>query len=605
MVELYIQGNYVPRNYGLLNGSKIDWQKYTGYAVCSIVLNVLMIIAIILMAKYGREYIFLISNYVCIGLFLLQIVTIGVLFIKKDSVEIDTQQIVSTKKDMLNLSEENNIIIFVFDAFDSSYLQELLNSDEKEKYENILQDFTYYPDTLGAYPTTKGSMPMILTGEWFENDIKYDDYIQQAYNKTNIYPLLKNNKYSIGVYTEDLFIANDCDTFINLEYGRYKISDYSLFAQKMYKLVFFNYMPHQLKKIFWIDTAEFDTLKSLKGSEETFSWDQLDFYDFFCKKGIVINDPQKSFRLYHISGPHEPYTFDESLKYVKNKEYDAIDEVKGCIELLRQFEEQLKNAEVYDNTTIIIMADHGYLGSWTSMNQNPIFMIKNKDESHNFRISDKEMSWEYLSKIFTGLAKGDIISEDYIANFTPEYNYRRFLRYAWNANWENEYLPCLVEYYSKGYAGDLNNIVESGREFSPGNETKTFTYKLGTPITFDSSGNAEDYNIVNIGDGDNWIADNYAVMKFHIDDDFNNLKLKFSYSTYKDNERVKLFANGNLIADYIASGTEEKEFIISGDVINDNVLTLAFELPDAQLPDNGDLRKLSLFMLKMELLKID
>ncbi len=40
---LYVQGNYIPRNYSVLNGTEIDWTSYTGYAVASIILGVAVI----------------------------------------------------------------------------------------------------------------------------------------------------------------------------------------------------------------------------------------------------------------------------------------------------------------------------------------------------------------------------------------------------------------------------------------------------------------------------------------------------------------------------------------------------------------------------------
>ncbi len=37
LLYLYVQGNDIPRNYGVLNGNKRDWASYTGYGIASIV----------------------------------------------------------------------------------------------------------------------------------------------------------------------------------------------------------------------------------------------------------------------------------------------------------------------------------------------------------------------------------------------------------------------------------------------------------------------------------------------------------------------------------------------------------------------------------------
>ena len=44
LIYFYIQGNYVPRNYGVLNGSEINWEMYTSYSVISIILVLLCLV---------------------------------------------------------------------------------------------------------------------------------------------------------------------------------------------------------------------------------------------------------------------------------------------------------------------------------------------------------------------------------------------------------------------------------------------------------------------------------------------------------------------------------------------------------------------------------
>ena len=89
-------------------------------------------------------------------------------------------------------------------------------------------------------------------------------------------------------------------------------------------------------------------------------------------------------QIYHLYGAHSPYylTEDASLDYSSN----PIAQWKGCLKIVYDYLEQLKEKELYDKTSVIIMADHGLnrsqrvaMDEWNmavSEESNPIFFIK-------------------------------------------------------------------------------------------------------------------------------------------------------------------------------------------------------------------------------------
>lgn len=62
----------------------------------------------------------------------------------------------------------------------------------------------------------------------------------------------------MGLYTEDRLLNENSDMYINVDADTYYVKNYSLFAAKVYQLVALNYMPHQLKRYFSLDTGEFE-----------------------------------------------------------------------------------------------------------------------------------------------------------------------------------------------------------------------------------------------------------------------------------------------------------------------------------------------------------
>lgn len=443
----------------------------------------------------------------------------------------------------------------------------------------------------------------MLTGVWYENEQPYSDYIKNAYNNNKLYNLLESNGYSIGLYTDSRFVVPGYNTFLNIKTGKYIIKNPFSFAKKIYKLVAFNYLPHQLKPLFLTATDEFDSLKSISHNQEgLFSLDTLQFYSDLQSVGVSLTSDKKAFRLYHVDGVHPPYTFDDNLKSDNGKIYNEYHEAAGNIYLLKEYINKLKKCNIYDDTTLIILADHGH----KDMNQNPIFLIKNAGELHPFIVSEKEVSYEYLNDIFLALASGKKIDETFIDLLHQEKPNRRFLSYTWDDSWEQQYLPNMIEFVAKGDVSDPKNLIMTGRRYlANGNN---YIYNLNESLSFGSAMSANKYCVYGFSWNEEyftWTDGKNAVMQFNITDNYEDLLLTLEYGTYLSSERVKIYANENEIADYIAQGEEVKEFFIPGQYIEDGMLVLRFELPDAISPrergESEDSRQVAIWMKTLTL----
>lgn len=616
LIFFYIQGNFIPRNYGVLNGEEIQWSNYPRYAKDSIILFIITLMLWSVICLKVKEKIYTVGRYLGIILILTQLVTIATLYIQNNVlVENSTfRSGVVTDKDMFHLSENNNILVFVLDTFDSDDMKKLLERENSERYNELFTDFTFYPNTLGAYPTTKGAMPYLLTGVWYENEKPYTKYIEEAYIDNHIYNALKENKYSIGVYTLLTFLSSDYDMYLNVEEKDYEIANYTSFIKKIYQLVAFNYMPHQLKRYFLINTDDFSELKKSSTKDAAFSSDVQEFDRLLEEQGISITETGNCFRVYHLLGVHAPYTFGEELLSEDNRKYDVYDEAAGNCTLLSHFLKKLKENDSYDNTTIIIMADHGHV----NYSQNPLFMIKNVKEKHEFKISEEKMSYEYFADMLISLTQGIRIDEKYVSDCQLDGKLRRFLYYSWDDSWAKQYLPSMSEMWADESVIDLiaterhylSRDIDYSYELS---NQITGNYTLGTELSFAKDhATANDFCLLGFSNNEEnhtWTDRNIAKMKFLFHDDFENLLLKLNYSTYLSPERVLIYANDNLIEDYLANGAEEKEFIIPSEYIKEDELIITFEFPDAASPksrgENSDSRLLGLAFKTLTISKID
>ncbi|MGN0639066.1 MAG: hypothetical protein ACI4J0_11900 [Huintestinicola sp.] len=586
LVYLYIQGNYIPRNYGVLNGTDIDWNSYVSYGIASIaVIAICIILCIILCVKF-KEKVPVFGKGVSVFLFLIQLVTTGTLVVQNIGGMQNTFQAVNTDKNLFELSSDRNIVVFILDTYDGEYFSELLDSDN-EKYSEMFADFTFYKDTLGAYPTTKCAIPYMLTGKWYENEEPYVDYIKKSYIDNPVYEKFNEKNFTLNVYTNSMYLSPEKIEYENIEVGHYIISDKSEFAKEIYKLVSFNYMPHQLKQYFFTDTDTISKLKTSDTSGAAFSPDVQKFAERFEKEGLSLSKTGNLFKFYHLEGTHSPYTFGEDLKSDSDVQYTPYDEAAGNALLVKKYIDSLKSNGVYDDSTIVILADHGQVG----YSQNPIFMIKNAGEHHEFQVSDTSMSFEFLDDIWIALANGEIVDDNFISNCSLEYGSRRFLFYNWDDAWSRQFMPGMEEMFCKGTAYDTANLEPSGRMYL--SENADYSYALGTVLEFTDGRTGYTYCPYGISYGN---VNQKALLKFDLSGQkFENIKVTVHTADKCGDGAVSLYANDQLTAELSYGAAEDISFIIpKASISDDNILELVFDQTGSEDSEISLLKKTNL-----------
>jgi len=609
----YVQGNYIPRDYGVLDGTEIDWSGYGAYGIMSIVLAVVCILLCVISLIKLKDRIYSLGKYLCTFIILIQVITIGVVWIRDavgDEEQTPEAQVV-TNKDLLNLSEDNNFIILLLDTFDARDMLNLLQGDDGEEYRELFDGgFTFYPDTLGAYPTTKAAVPQILTGIWYYNDKPYTEYLREAYRDSPIMEALKTNGYSVGLYTEDRLLSQDTDMYINVDVGTYYVNNYCRFAAKIYQLAAFNYMPHQLKKYFALDTGEFEELKDTSLEGGAYSYDVQANYEYLLQNGISVTEKGNCFRFFHTSGVHPSYTFGRDLITQAGATYDVYDEAEGNCTFLKAYFEELKKQGIYDSSTIVIMADHGHY----DYSQNPLFMIKNAGETDGFVISEEKMWYAYLPDLFVSLANGEKVTEEYIRSYGEKE--RHYLFYTWDDSWKRAYLPRMQELYTDGYAGDVSSLQMTDREYI-GRDDYTYygdvvcKFKQEKPIDtlyfYSDLYNADQYAVRGLSHPEEWGTwtegeELIISLPLHTTDaPFIGVHMEL-YSVFNPPQSVTALVNGKYVCQEMIRDDTSIEFAFENP--GTDMATLTLLLPDciapSEITDSEDDRKLALGLMTME-----
>ena len=424
IILFYFQGNYWLVNYGALDGEKVDWNKFFVEGIVDSLLWLsVWTIGIVATYKIDWRKLEKIYKYVCICMILIQSITLMSLCINKGGIN-KTPEYLSTNEHEFEYSRDNNLIVIMLDSFDATVLSEIVNGEDGDTYRDILKNFTYYPDTIGMYSYTALAVPYILTGDEYLNDMTYGKYLEQAYSNSPVLNKAKEEKWRIGIYnvttlpqTEISLVAENVKLVHNTASSHRRLLKY------YYKLIAYKYMPQIFKQYFWLYPDEM--ISGLIDNEENvtvFSEDNFVFRNNF-RDAISGDSSQPTFRFYTLFGAHQPYHTTEEFEY-SDEETDVYQTSKGVLKMLDEYLDGLRKEGVYDNSNIVVLADHGILNR-----VNPMYMIKYAGTEEDFSTSDIAFSYSEVQRVFLGLMDGldkNEIEKTMISN-VPEK--RRFLAY--------------------------------------------------------------------------------------------------------------------------------------------------------------------------------
>ncbi len=336
----------------MLDGSDLSWQLFDWRSLVDVVAWIL-IITFIYFWGHVKRYSFYGLFFV---LLFIQLGNLGHIFlaIRNEPVEIDRRSERVSFADAFEFSTNSNIIIMILDAYQTDVFYELLQKNPTLK-EN-LEGFTYYPNALGGYPFTALSVPLILTGQYYLNQAPRHVFLQEVYRKHSVINSLNNMGYHIGIhayYDEPTPLYQAVSSGLTLTHNRvpgiFEIEANKKEIVQLFSMALFRGMPHSARKVvhekLLMDTAQ-------KQDRDHF------ISDLKTHAVVSWNDPV--FRLYHLQGLHIPWVLDEKLLSRDRESALLIGEKVN--DLIINLKQELTRINVYNDSSILIVADHGMGG---------------------------------------------------------------------------------------------------------------------------------------------------------------------------------------------------------------------------------------------------
>lgn len=356
----YVQGMFFNVDFGELTGDAINWGAYTTTAVINTLTWIAIMVFIMFFAfskKKKMQAIYKqISLFVPILIVGMQATGLASILLTTDVIyDVSPEEYLSTEG-RFDLSKDDNILVFLIDRLDVRYID-----DVQQRYSDFFEEldgFTYYDDNTSLYCRTFPAVVNMLTGKLWDYSEPAANYFDDAYKTGTFIPTLQDAGYDTKIYISKGYSYSDVAQVkplaSNVIASQREVDNQSMLAKNL-KFAAFRYMPHILKKHFYITSNDFtDVITSEQNN--IFAPNDKEFYDSLLDEGLTANKEDKNFMYYHFFGSHAPYTLDENVQEVE--ESDSTSQTIACFKIIYEYIAQLKKLGLYDKTTIIITGDH-------------------------------------------------------------------------------------------------------------------------------------------------------------------------------------------------------------------------------------------------------
>lgn len=391
----YIQNQFMSAYLPVLTGDHIDWGAYPGWNAGSLALWLGSLAFFVGFAVARPSAIRKTVYGILALLFLMETLSCGIeLFAVKH--ENRKNQGYYSKEGLYDTSEGGNVVVLVSDTFEGTYMNEVL--ERFPEYRDILDDCTYYDNVTGLSVFTYFSMLTVLTGRDFPLGKGRQEGIRWCFENQTIIDMVKSNNWAVSYYTEIVpeknvpsAITSKISNFVD---GRIKPDGRSTrkIVKYLWRNSLFRSMPHPLKRCFVVYLDKYEKLmeKSADGRPDPYVLNDNWRYRVITESGLEKSgDATPRYSVILLHGCHEPVRTDE---FFRGKTYNEeeipfheqkIIAAKASLNLLRAYLDALKKAGTYDNTTVIMTADHG-----CNMRFYPVFLVKEAHRSQEGFVVD-------------------------------------------------------------------------------------------------------------------------------------------------------------------------------------------------------------------------
>ncbi len=478
---IYVQGNFLNLKLGEITGSNIDWAQYKGRMILNLFLWIFIICIITALCIWGwrkkQETASKIISGVSLFMTAMLLVTLIVLIVPcLQESEKQPEEGYPTNKDLLSLSDSDNVVVFVLDTYDVNYFRQAL--EEVPEFEEQLDGFIWFDNFTGCYPLTAWAVPFMLSGNYAQQG---NPYAQVGIDSEERLYLdeLSDSGYEMSLYTQYNLIPNRArKNAINYVDADCVISDRKAFTVSLYQLVMCKYFPDIVKPSVWLSPDVFEARRHLDSEHQIYATSNLTLVDCLDQQEMTSNADRPQFKFIHVDGAHLPSNIDEWGHRTEDSSLIEEIPVKGPLRLALRYMEEMKALNIYDNSVIIVTADHGVNtrdGDYYEAFNSPVFLVKPRSARGPLTVNHTPSSQSDLGATILDLAGIDTAPASYGVSVFDESGERKKKRYYYKVDHvgssiTGESMNILTEYEINLDGISPDNFHPTGVKYGPNDE---------------------------------------------------------------------------------------------------------------------------------------
>lgn len=371
--------------YEVMDGGTIPWSDYTGRAVIDAALWVVVLGTAwkLVPRLYPRAVV------LCTGLLVIQLVSLGISARRAYVSPLDFfKHYYVEKGPLFEHSTGRNVILILLDEFQSDIFAEtvLPRADLRAPFSG----FTYFPDTTAGANFTELALPSILTGRMYDNSVPRDQFLRDAYLEHSLPVSLKQAGFAVHLYpwmgfaNESIYYHESVAS--NFRRRARPWQDKLADVTRLVDMGLFRSAPQFAKRLVHNDSAGLlsaflshrlapsastaSTPKPAQGDDPVEFGPGLTMDHVFIGlarghplpgKGMTAHDGPGVFKFYHLAGLHVPVKMKRDFTYgtFDYNRANFSEQAEAYAKIMGAYLAELRRRNLYDNSMIIIVGDHG------------------------------------------------------------------------------------------------------------------------------------------------------------------------------------------------------------------------------------------------------
>jgi hypothetical protein len=374
---------------------------------------------------------------------------------------------------ILQFHPASNVVVIVLDSLQSDVFEAVASAypDEVE----FLDGFTFYRNTMSAYPTTRPNQPNIFAGHAYRNEKPFCDFSQDAYREFYFKTAFESRGFDarvLGSSAPGAVLLTDV-----LEH--FSFSDVSPW-RKFIDFGLFRAVPTIFKRGVYNDGDWMVAYWGRGNYPPDYYGRDVRFLELFEKKAAVGPSQAKGcFTLFYFLLSHPPWRVDEQLRY--NAELSGtsgcIRQTRGALRLARRMLAKLNRLGLRDAAEIAILSDHGTLSvpplavagktsevPWNVRVSSMALLLHKKPHAQGVLRTNEAPLMNSDLACLLGLESEHLDCEGFRAATNGLRRLRPYYFYDWkHENWKDDYMPPMEEYVVDGHVYDGSSWRRTGR----------------------------------------------------------------------------------------------------------------------------------------------